>query len=72
MAESQRNGATGIVAAASRAIGRTLLRAAVYLGPLILGALAYMFRLVVDAAHEASVLSLRRRKRKAPERATEV
>ena len=57
--------------AALRAIARGLGRVAVYLGPLILAALAYIFRLVVDAAHGARVLSLRRRKRKAPERIAE-
>lgn len=57
--------------AALRAVARGLGRFAVYLGPLILAALAYIFRLVVDAVQGARVLSLRRRKRKAPERAAE-
>jgi hypothetical protein len=54
-----------------RTIARALVRTAVYLGPLLLEAVAYTWRLLVDAAHGARVLWLRYRARKAPERAGE-
>lgn len=71
MAESRRDQAMAIAGVVLRAIARALGRAAVYLGPLLLEAVAYIWRLAVDAVHGARGLTLRYRTRKAPERAAE-
>jgi hypothetical protein len=63
--------AASIAGAVLRAVARVIVRTAVYLGPLLLEAAAYTWRLLVDAAHGARMLWLRRRTRKTPERAAE-
>ena len=68
MAESPRGQAISVAKAVLGTIARGLWRAAVYLGPLLLAAAAYLGRLAVDAIHGVRVLLLRRRNRKAPER----
>ena len=71
MAESPRGQAISVAKAVLGTIARGLWRAAVYLGPLLLAAAAYLGRLAVDAVHGVRVLLLDRRKRKAPERAAD-
>lgn len=71
MTEPRRDPAPATAASVLGRIGRALVRTAAYLGPLLLEAGAYVWRLVLDAVHGARVLWLRYRTRKAPERAAE-
>ena len=54
-----------------RAFAHAIVRTAVYLGPLLLEAAGYTWRLLADAVHGGRVLWLRHRARKTPERAGE-
>lgn len=66
MAGPRSAGAAAIAADVLRTIGRTLLRAAVYLGPLLLAAGVYIAKLGADAVAAFRALILRRARAKSP------
>ena len=67
MIESRSTRATAVAVDALRTIGRTLVRAAVYLGPLLLAAVVYIAKLCVDAVAAVRALMLRRARTKTPD-----
>ena len=58
--------ATATAGAALRAVGRWLVRAAVYLGPLLIAAVGYLAKLCADAVTAVRALILRRARAKSP------